>query len=90
LQYWPVVSYQKVEGAPANPKIAVNCFPSFREILLIFLQRSTGIGRRLPFGLGNVGLLLNPYPPHYRAAFAFSGLLLSHNQQRALRFRLPQ
>jgi hypothetical protein len=34
--------------------------------------------------------LLNPYPPRYRAAFASSSLSISHRQQRALRFRLPQ
>ena len=48
------------------------------------------MGRLLPFGPGNVGILLNPYPPYYRTAFAFSSLLLPHLQQRALRFRLPQ
>jgi hypothetical protein len=35
------------------------------------------------------GQSLNPYPVHYRPAFAFSCLLFPHPQQRALRFRLP-
>ncbi|CCK81260.1 uncharacterized protein TOL2_C31030 [Desulfobacula toluolica Tol2] len=53
---------------------------------------NTPAGRQLPFGPDNVINLtidINPYPPHYRMAFAFSYILLPHPQQCALRFHLP-
>lgn len=34
-------------------------------------------------------MCLNPYPPHYRAAFAFSDLLYPHTQQSSLRLTCP-
>jgi hypothetical protein len=33
---------------------------------------------------------LNPYPPHYRTAFAFSDLLCPHPHRRTLRFAFPE
>ncbi len=36
-----------------------------------------------------MSVALNPYPPHYRTAFASSSLSIPHFQQCALRFHLP-
>lgn len=33
---------------------------------------------------------LNPYPPHYRAAFAFSTFLYPHRRQHSLQFACPE
>lgn len=46
-------------------------------------------GSLLPFGRDDVGLSLNPYPPHYRTAFAFSGIPCPHPQQLSLRSACP-
>jgi len=35
------------------------------------------------------GQILNPYPPHYRAAFAFSIILYPHLHQLTLRLTFP-
>ncbi len=77
------------EGAPVNLTIAAICFPSQRR----FSKRSRNGAPALDVGSlsGRVmSVALNPYPSHYRAAFASSSLLRPHFQQRALRFRLLQ
>jgi len=38
------------------------------------------------FTWDDVAFRLNPYPPHYRAAFAFYAILYPHCQQFTLRF----
>ncbi len=56
-----------------------------KVVLSEFSQRNT---RRTsaPFRAGQI---LNPYPSHYRTAFASSCILLPHLPQCALRFHLP-
>src|SRR3546814_7984755 len=39
----------------------------------------------LAFAWDDVALRLNPYPSHYRTAFAFSTFLYPHHQQHSLR-----
>ena len=46
-------------------------------------------GRQRAFARGDVARGLNPYPPHYRMAFASSILLLPHVYQLALRRAFP-
>ena len=95
-------SMKLLMGAPA---IAVKqLLPSFAfpssKILQTLSQRNTcpGVsvitpaGRQLPFGpddVENQMIHLNPYPSHYKMAFAFSCILLPHLHQCALRFHLP-
>jgi len=43
-----------------------------------------------PFGWGDVASRLNPYPPHYRTAFAFSLLLYPQPHRLASRFAFPR
>jgi hypothetical protein len=45
------------------------------------------VGRLSPWD--DVAGWLNPYPPHYRAAFAFSFLLCPQPRRLALRFAFP-
>src|SRR5690606_32623279 len=47
-------------------------------------------GSLLAFARGDVALRLNPYPLHYRAAFAFSTILCPHPQRHSLRFACPE
>ena len=42
-----------------------------------------------PVSRGMMLLSLNPYPPHYRVAFAFSAIRCLHLQQCSLRFTCP-
>lgn len=37
-----------------------------------------------------IALRINPYPSHYRPAFAFSTFLYPHRQQHSLRFACPK
>ena len=46
-------------------------------------------GSRLAFAWGDVAWRLNPYPPHYRPAFASSILLYPQPHRLALRFAFP-
>src|SRR2546425_11296374 len=46
-------------------------------------------GRQRAFARGDVARGLNPYPPHYRMAFASSILLLPHVYRLALRLAFP-
>ena len=81
-------SLKLLMGAPAN---AVICFPILsRKETPARVCLSTPAGRQLPFGPGDVGdIRLNPYPSHYKTAFAFSCILHPHFHQCALRFHLP-
>jgi hypothetical protein len=47
-------------------------------------------GRQRAFAQGDVARGLNPYPPHYRMAFASSILLLPHVYRLALRLAFPR
>ncbi len=86
-------------GAPADHRVADICFPSFKDSTNSLTKKhlpgcdcNTPVGRQHPFGSDIVVHLtidINPYPPDYKAAFASSCILLSHLQQRALRFHLP-
>ncbi len=56
-----------------------------KMVLSVFSQRNTG-RTSAPF---RTGQSLNPYPPHYKTAFASSDISGPHLQQCALRFHLP-
>jgi len=43
-----------------------------------------------PLSRGMMLQMLNPYPPHYKAAFAFSIFLYPQSHQRALRLAFPE
>jgi len=81
------------EGAPASLMAAVICFPSS----MWFSQcsrngtpaRAPTIGTRRMSAPFRVGQSLNPYPPHYKVAFASSCISGPHLHQCALRFHLP-
>ncbi len=90
-------SFNSIKLLMAHQLLPSFAFPS-SKILQTLLQRNTcpGVsvvtpaGRQLPFGPGNVGdIRLNPYPSHYKTAFAFSCILRPHLHQCALRFHLP-
>ena len=64
----------------------VHLLSSLSAVLPVFSQRDTR-WTSAPFRAGQI---LNPYPPHYRMAFASSSISSPHLQQRALRFHLPE
>jgi hypothetical protein len=82
-----VPSYFPTGGAPADVP-AVICFPPFRRFFKLSCnERPTG---SLPaFAWDDVALRLNPCPPHYRTAFAFSSFFYLHSQQLPLRSACP-
>jgi len=66
-----------------------SAIPSCRR--LIKLSRRERPSGSLPaFAWGDVALRLNPYPLHYRTAFAFSTILCPHRQQHSLRSACPE
>ena len=84
-------------GAPApssGGRVHQQCC-HYRHLLSLLrrLAKLSGDARpdgRLPaFAWGHVARGRNPYPPHYRMAFASSILLLPHVYQLALRFAFP-
>ena len=78
-------------GAPAcHFMTAVICFPIFKDSPYSLAKKhlpgcNCNHTRRMsaPFWAGQS---LNPYPIHYRSAFAFSSILRPHPHQCALRF----
>jgi len=55
------------------------------------LSRDTGPGGSLPaFAWGDVAQRRNPYPAHYRLAFAFSTILCPQSYRLALRLAFPR
>jgi hypothetical protein len=80
-------------GAPAGQKAAVICFPTYKDSPNSLAKKhlpgrdcNTSAGRQHSFEPDHVVNLLidiNPYPPRYRVAFAFSCILLPHLQQCA-------
>ncbi len=64
----------------------VHLLSSLGAVLPVFSQRDTR-WTSAPFRAGRI---LNPYPSHYRMAFACSSISNPHLQQRALRFHLPE
>jgi len=55
------------------------------------LSRDTGPGGSLPaFAWGDVAQRLNPYPAHYRPAFAFSTILCPQSYRSTLQLAFPR
>src|SRR3546814_16042941 len=67
----------------------VICIPSCRR-LDKFSRRERPSGSLPAFAWDDVALRLNPYPSHYRPAFAFSTFLYPHHQQHSLRSACPE
>jgi hypothetical protein len=79
-------------GGRTNRGVRRRSFGRFRRHLLYLLSRLIKRSRAkrpegsLPaFAWGDLRVLGNPYPPHYRAAFAFSLILCQPCHQAPLR-----
>jgi hypothetical protein len=76
------------EGAPAGLVPAVICFPPLGQFARF--SRDERPDESLPaFAWGDVALGLDPYPPHYKAAFASFIFPYPHIYRLALRFAFP-
>ncbi len=74
-------------GAPADCRTApVICFP-LRRRLHKLSRKEIPVGSLHPFGSGQI---LNPCPPHYRTAFAFSDILYHAPPSARLTIRFPK
>jgi len=88
IRAWSLRAVSRSESAPVSVTTAVICFLSSKRLAKVSGDARPD-GRQLAFAWSDVAHGLNPYPPHYKMAFASSILPFPHACRLALRLAFP-